>query len=178
MRAALFRFAVAHGHRVGGGLAHQNHFFLPAGQGRVKEVALEHHEVAFEQRNDDRRVFAALTFVNADAVSKMSIEVASKNNVGISFVLAGQRNRFALEDFICAGGIIDRFPKGAVEFSDKALGALLAYNGAKHNLQENISKSKHAQKLLKIGFGKDIEFACQIDLYSIVPCYKNGVTQV
>lgn len=117
-------------------------------------------------------------FVNADAVARKSNEIASKNNVGISFVLAGQENHFALEDFICAGGIIDRLPKGAVEFSDKTLGALLAYNSAKHNLQENIRKSKHAQELLKIGFGKDIEFACQIDLYSIVPCYKNGVTQV
>ena len=39
-------------------------------------------------------------FVNADAVAKKSIEIASKNNVGISFVLAGQNNHFALEDFI------------------------------------------------------------------------------
>lgn len=116
-------------------------------------------------------------FVNADAVAKKSIEIASENNVGISFVLAGQKNHFALEDFICAGGIIDRLPKGVIELSDKALGALLAYNSAKHSLQENIRKSKHAQELLKIGFGKDIEFACQIDLYSIVPRYKNGVTQ-
>ncbi len=117
-------------------------------------------------------------FVNADAVAEKSNEIASKNNVGISFVLAGQKNYFALEDFICAGGIIGRLPKGAVEFSDKALGALLAYNSAKDNLKENIRKSKHAQELLKIGFEKDIEFACQIDLYSIVPCYKNGITQV
>ena len=71
----------------------------------------------------------------------------------------------------------DRLPKGVVEFSDKAFAALLAYNSAKHSLQENIRKSKHAQELLKIGFGKDIEFACQIDLYSKVPRYKNGATQ-
>jgi phosphosulfolactate phosphohydrolase-like enzyme len=117
-------------------------------------------------------------FVNAGAVAKKSLEIASKNSVGISFVLAGQENHFVLEDFICAGGIIDRLPKRAIEFSDKAIGALLAYDGAKRSLQENIRKTKHAQELLKIGFGKDIEFACQIDIYSIVPCYKIGVTQI
>ena len=33
---------------------------------------------------------------------------------------------------------------------------------------------KTAQELLKIGFGKDIEFACQIDLYSIAPFFHSG----
>jgi 2-phosphosulfolactate phosphatase len=93
-------------------------------------------------------------------------------------VLAGEENHFALEDFICAGAIIERLSKNAAELSDKALGALLAYTGAKQNLKKNICKSKHAQDLLKIGFSEDIEFACQIDLYNIVPFYKNGVIQI
>lgn len=113
-------------------------------------------------------------FVNADAVAKKSVEIASKNEVGISFVLAGQDNHFAVEDFICAGGIIERLPNNIVELSDKALGALLAFNGAKQTLQENIRKSKHAQELLKIGFSRDIEFACHMDFYNLVPFYHDG----
>jgi 2-phosphosulfolactate phosphatase len=114
-------------------------------------------------------------FLNADAVAKKSFEIASKNKTGISFVLAGEENHFALEDFICAGAIIQRLSKNDVELSDKTLGALLAFNSAKQNLLRNICKSKHAQDLLKNGFGKDIEFACQLGLYDVVPCYQNGV---
>ena len=117
-------------------------------------------------------------FLNASAVAKKSVEIASKNGADISFVLAGEENHFALEDFICAGAIIERLSKSAVEPSDKALGALLAFNGAKQNLRNNICKSKHAQDLLRIGFCEDIEFSCQIDLYNIVPFYKNGIIKI
>jgi 2-phosphosulfolactate phosphatase len=113
-------------------------------------------------------------FLNADAIGKKSMQIATKNDVGISFVLAGEKIHFALEDFICAGGIIETLPKNAVSLSDKAIGALLAFEGAKQNLQENIRKSKHAQELMKIGFSKDIEFACQLNLYDSVPFYQNG----
>jgi 2-phosphosulfolactate phosphatase len=117
-------------------------------------------------------------FLNASAVAKKSAEIASKNGVGISVVLAGEENHFALEDFICAGAIVERLSNSITELSDKALGALLAFNGAKQNLQKNISKSKHAQDLLKIGFSEDIEFACKIDLYNLVPFYKNGIIKI
>lgn len=112
-------------------------------------------------------------FLNASAVAKKSLEIASKTQVGISFVLAGQKNSFALEDFICAGAIIRNFGNSQ-ELSDKALGALLAFNGAKDNLQENVRKSKHAQELLKIGLSRDIAYACQIDVVDFVPIYKDG----
>lgn len=114
-------------------------------------------------------------FLNASAVAKKSVEIASRNKVGISFVLAGQNRHFAFEDFVCAGGIIGRLPTNGIVLSDKALGALFAFEGAKNNLQESISRSEHAQELLRIDFGKDIEFACQIDRYDLVPVYQNGI---
>jgi 2-phosphosulfolactate phosphatase len=129
-------------------------------------------------RSERSKWIAVGAFLNAEAVAKKSVEIAGKNEVGISFVLSGEKNHFALEDFICAGAITERFPKDAVELSDKTLGALLAFNGAKRDLLENIRRSKHAQALLKIGFRKDIEFACQLDLYNIVPFYQNGRIQI
>ncbi len=132
---------------------------------------------ALVQSKGSKWVFVG-AFVNATAVAQKSIGIASEHEVGISFVLAGQENHFALEDFICAGGIIKTLAENTVEFSDKALGALLAFKGAKNNLHENICKSKHAQELMKIGFAKDIEFACQLDLYNIVPFYQNGVIRI
>jgi 2-phosphosulfolactate phosphatase len=113
-------------------------------------------------------------FVNAQAVAGRSVEISSRNGTGISLVLAGEKNRFSLEDFLCAGAITERFPKNAVELSDKTMAALSAFKGVKHNLLENIRNSKHGQDLAKIGFSKDIEFSCQLDIYGIVPFYRNG----
>lgn len=132
---------------------------------------------ALVQSKASKWVFVG-AFVNADAVAQKSVVFASKNDAGVSFVLAGDKSHFALEDFLCAGAVIDKLPKDAVALSDKALGAMLAFKGAEENLQENISGSKHAQELLKIGFGKDIAFACQISLYNTVPFYQNGIIQV
>ena len=125
-------------------------------------------------RSKESKLVMLGAFVNSSAVAKKSLEIATRTKTGISFVLAGQKNHFALEDFICAGGIIEAVSKDSVMLSDKALGAQLAFDSAKHSLIENISESKHAQELLKIGFDKDIEFACQLNLYSLVPFYHDG----
>jgi 2-phosphosulfolactate phosphatase len=117
-------------------------------------------------------------FLNAKAVAEKTVEIASKNGKNISFVLAGEKNHFSLEDFLCAGAITDRFPKNAVELSDKTVAAFLAFNSAKNNLLESTQKSKHAQVLTKIGLSKDIEFSCQLDIYNIVPIYRNGKIRI
>jgi phosphosulfolactate phosphohydrolase-like enzyme len=106
------------------------------------------------------------------------VEIASKNGTDISFVLAGEKNHFSLEDFVCAGAITERFPRNTTEPSDKTVAALLAFKGAKHNLLESVLKSKHAQTLTNIGFTKDVEFSCQLDIYNIVPFYHDGKIQV
>ena len=78
MGAALLRFAVAHGHRVGGGLADEEHLLPSAGQGGVEQVALQHHEVRLEQRDDHDRILAALALVDADAVGEGDVaEIAA-----------------------------------------------------------------------------------------------------
>jgi 2-phosphosulfolactate phosphatase len=117
-------------------------------------------------------------FLNARAVAEKTVEISRKNRLGISFVLAGEKNHFSLEDFLCAGAITDSFPKNALELSDKTVAALLAFKGAKQNLLESIHDSKHAQDLVKIGFSKDIEFSCRLNICDTVPFYRNGKLEV
>jgi len=117
-------------------------------------------------------------FLNARAVAEKTLEISSKNGIDISLVLAGEKNHFSLEDFVCAGAITERFPKNTVELSDKTMAALLAFKEAKYNLLESVQKSKHAQALTNIGFTKDVEFSCQLDIYNIVPFYQDGKIQV
>jgi 2-phosphosulfolactate phosphatase len=117
-------------------------------------------------------------FLNARAVAEKTMEISGKNGLGISFVLAGEKNHFSLEDFLCAGAITESFPKNAVELSDKTVAALLAFKAARQNLLESIQNGKHAHDLVKIGFRKDIEFSCRLDIYNTVPFYRNGKLEV
>ena len=47
------------------------HFSARAGNPGVDKIALQEEKVLLEQRNDHYRIFAALTFVNGDTVSKL-----------------------------------------------------------------------------------------------------------
>jgi 2-phosphosulfolactate phosphatase len=129
-------------------------------------------------KSKESRWIAVAAFLNAQAVADKTLEISSENGTDVSFVLAGEKNRFSLEDFLCAGAITERFSKNRVALSDKTSAALLAFNGAKRNLLENVLRSKHAQALTKIGLSKDVEFSCQLDLYSIVPFYRNGKIRI
>jgi len=92
MGAALFGVGVAYGHRVGGRVAHQKDFFATSGDGGVEEVALEHHEVRFKQRDDDDGVLAALGFMDADAVGEGEVaEVAAGEGVGLAVEIGSER---------------------------------------------------------------------------------------
>jgi 2-phosphosulfolactate phosphatase len=122
----------------------------------------------------EARWIAIGAFLNAQALAQKAVEISSREGIGLSFVLAGEKNCFSLEDFLCAGAITERFARNAVELSDKATAALLAFKGARKNLLETVQKSRHGQDLISAGFRKDIEFACQLDVYDLVPFYKNG----
>ena len=62
-----------------------------------------------------------------------------------------------------------------VILSDGAFAALLAFQKARNNLCETIMKTAHAKSLINLGFRSDIEVCCQLDLFPVVPIYKDGV---
>lgn len=113
-------------------------------------------------------------FLNAGAIAKKVVEISNKEQIGISFVLAGEEDRFSLEDFVCAGAIIERFPKNYAHFSDETLAAMCAFKQIRSNLCDNIAKGEHAKHLIELGFIRDIEFSCQIDVTTVIPLYTNG----
>jgi 2-phosphosulfolactate phosphatase len=113
-------------------------------------------------------------FLNAGAIAKKAVEISDEEQIGISFVLAGERDRFSLEDFVCAGAIIERFRCGNAHFSDATLAAMLAFKQVRSNLCDNIATGKHARDLIELGFKRDIEFSCQMDVYTVIPLCANG----
>jgi 2-phosphosulfolactate phosphatase len=113
-------------------------------------------------------------FLNAASVARKAAQIAEYEGTNVSLVLSGDGGQFSLEDFICAGAIAERFSTSDVRWCDEALAALLAFKQAKDSLCENIMTAEHARYLGKLGFRRDVEFSCQLDVLSTIPIYRDG----
>lgn len=113
-------------------------------------------------------------FLNAWAVSKKAVSIARRKRVNVSFVLAGEKGSFSLEDFLCAGAIASKFPAGRFDLSDKALAAVLGFERVKDALSEYVRRSRHARHLIELGFERDLNFSCKLDHFETVPVYTDG----
>lgn len=112
-------------------------------------------------------------FLNAAAVAEKALSIAQREAGGISLVLSGTKSRFSLEDFICAGAIVEYLPASHVDYSDRVTTALLAFQQANQRLTTTIRHGRHAQFLESIGHGEDVEFCCRLNRYPIVPRYTS-----
>jgi len=113
-------------------------------------------------------------FLNAEAVARKAAEIVQSNGVNVSFVLAGEKGLFSLEDFLCAGAIATGFSSGSFSLSDEALAAVFGFECVKDALCESVKKSRHAKHLVELGFERDIEFSCMLNRFDLVPIYRNG----
>lgn len=113
-------------------------------------------------------------FLNSGSVAGKTVEVAEKQGKDVSLILSGEEGKFSLEDFICAGAIVERFPKSKVSYSDGIAAALLAFQQTENDLCKTVMEAEHAKHLIEIGFKNDIEFSCQLDILGEVPIYRNG----
>ncbi len=113
-------------------------------------------------------------FLNAEAVADAALKLSGKEHAGISFVLAGKKGSFSLEDFLCAGAIANYFPADRVEFSDGASAAVLAFKQAQISLEEAVQRGGHAQYLERRGLGEDVKFCSRMNVLMVVPVLKEG----
>jgi 2-phosphosulfolactate phosphatase len=113
-------------------------------------------------------------FLNALAAARKAEKIAAREIIGVSFVLAGEKGKFSLEDFLCAGAIANGFAVDKVHFSDKVQAALLAFKQAENDLTGNVMKAKHAEHLVQLGFKGDVDFSCSLNVFRTVPMYADG----
>jgi 2-phosphosulfolactate phosphatase len=117
------------------------------------------------------------SFLNITAVSDIALRFAKKENCGLSLVLSGTQGRFSLEDYLCAGGILEHFTLHQIDASDAAVGSLLAFKQAHNSLIKIIFQGYHAKYLKSIGLEDDVTFCCKQNLYKVIPCLnENTIT--
>jgi 2-phosphosulfolactate phosphatase len=113
-------------------------------------------------------------FLNALVAARKAEQIAERERIGVSVVLSGEKGRFSLEDFLCAGAIANSFATGRARFSDKVQAALLAFKQAENDLTGNVMKAKHAEHLVQQGFKADVDFSCSLNAFRTVPMYADG----
>lgn len=108
------------------------------------------------------------SFINAKAVAQKSLEIA---NDEIDIVMAGYKGEFTIEDFLASCEIVSEILKEnpKVELND------LALLGTQINIKDIIYKSRSAQRLLKLGYKKDIEICLLKNKSENVAIYKNQI---
>ncbi len=119
-----------------------------------------------------RYVFTG-AFLNAEAVSKTALKIAKREGTGITLISAGTDGQFSLEDFICAGAIVESFPSDCIENSDVVLAASLTFRRARRSLNMVIQSGYHARYLISHGFEEVVKFCSQLNLYDLSPTMKS-----
>ena len=117
------------------------------------------------------------SFLNLQAVC----DYCTNYQGDILLICAGKEGRFSLEDTACAGMIIsslrDVFP-GDHQEVDANLTAQLLYEKFGNNILKILRKSQHGRYLESIGLDEDLKFCSQLDLFHIVPIFKDGIISI
>ncbi len=117
------------------------------------------------------------SFLNLQAVC----DYCTNYEGDILIICAGRKGKFSLEDTACAGMMVnslrDVFPGDHQEI-DANLTAQLLYVKFGNNILEILRKSQHGRYLESIGLGEDLKFCSQLDLFHIVPIFRDGIISI
>ncbi len=129
---------------------------------------------AFEIAKESARPVLVGGFLNAEAVGKKLSELAYRNNCGVSLIACGKKGKLSIEDFICAGRILEVMAVEELALADSALAALVASEGTGEKIVKLVRSSEHGKYLERIGLTKDVEFCLRINRYNDVPIFADG----
>jgi len=96
----------------------------------------------------------------------------------VVLVCSGTDGRVSFEDCLGAGLIVDRL---GYQASDSAAMMFHAMEGAATRfggLRYAVESSFHAKRLIELGFGDDVAFACEAGVCSVVPVFDSGVGEI
>ena len=121
-------------------------------------------------KNDHKKVMLA-ALCNLTAVCETLI----KKQQDVLVLCSGWKNKFNLEDSICAGGIVAKLlESGQYAFQeDSSLSAKYLFLSAKDNYKKILKDSSHRKRLQNLGLQQDIKHCLRMDCYTTSPVLVN-----
>ena len=96
----------------------------------------------------------------------------------VTLVCSGTDRRVSFEDCLGAAMVVDRLGYHA---TDSAAMMFHAMNGACERfggIRFAIESSRHAKRLIEMGFGEDVRFASELDQSSVVPRFDPAIGEI
>ncbi|HZO94470.1 MAG TPA: 2-phosphosulfolactate phosphatase [Candidatus Baltobacteraceae bacterium] len=125
-----------------------------------------------------RAVAGAASVRTAALANRMAVaDALAQENGAILVACAGESGRFALEDALGAGALVDALLSlcADVEIGDGARAAALLYRCVSERLADAIASADHAQTLAAKGFARDVTRCAALDTLDVVPTLRDGV---
>jgi 2-phosphosulfolactate phosphatase len=116
-------------------------------------------------------VVLAGSFLNLSAV----IARLAGRSAPTALVCAGREGRFALEDAVCAGAVVNGLESAGASL-DLNDGAMAARSLASHymgNLQGMLELTAAGRHLVEVGRGEDLAFCAALDRTDVVPRFQD-----
>ncbi len=137
--------------------------------------------IVFTTTNGTRALRAGATAASLRAgamVNRAAVAAALAAQDGdIVLLCAGVHGRFALEDALGAGALVDALVDQVpgLELHDGARAAALLYRAVAPRLTEAVASADHAHELAKLGFSADLERCATLDVLDVVPILREGM---
>lgn len=112
------------------------------------------------------------SFLNLTKLSKWLIS----QNRPVVLLCAGWRNKFNLEDTLCAGALAknvlnsDKFET----FCDSTLAAIRMFEEAKDDLYAYLEDSSHRKRLTRLNLDEDIRYCLDLDKAPVIPILEGN----
>ncbi len=120
----------------------------------------------------DARGCIAAAFVNLSACARRAAAEPL-----VTIVCAASGAHFSLEDFVCAGRLVEEIRRHApepYELDDGARTAVAAARAGGEDLAAFLRGTDHGHRLAAQGFGADLELAALVDRFPLVPVLRDG----
>jgi len=104
---------------------------------------------------------------NLEAISKWLME----QNKNVLLLGSGWKDKFNLEDTICAGAIADILIESQQFFAeeDSTIAAKFIYRSAKENIFSFLKASSHRRRLRKLNLNEDVKYCLTPNILDVVP---------
>ncbi|NUO18747.1 2-phosphosulfolactate phosphatase [bacterium] len=103
---------------------------------------------------------------------------ARKSELDVSVLCSGRNGKFSIEDFVCAGKIVDSLQNGNGIGNDGAQGSLDLFRYYRSQIAEVVRNSYHGKYLAGLGFSDDLDHCSKVDIHQIVPALIEGKIRV
>jgi 2-phosphosulfolactate phosphatase len=141
-------------------------------QGKTVVYSTTNGTVAMTQAAGAAQVYCG-ALLNASALAQHIVAAHPRDTVLI--VCSGSGNNFNFEDFYGAGYFVERFAEllgGAADMSDAAKAACLLYRQAR--APQALLDCRVGRMMVAKGLADEVEFACRLDAFPVVPILEQG----